>query len=105
MSKILEAAVMVNSVIALEVIENEGGDPEKIARAVKAKIDEKAKNYDWLGCIPLEHLTNLVKKKMKENELMMYLGDPEKRDEKIREELKEINQAIKKTRPVFLVIE
>jgi membrane-anchored protein YejM (alkaline phosphatase superfamily) len=96
---------MVNSIITLEVIESEGEDPEKIARAVKAKIDEKAKDHDWLSCIPLEHFTNLVKKKMKENELMLYLGDPEKRDEKIREELKEINQAIKKTRPTFFIID
>lgn len=105
MSKTLEAAVMVNGIIALEVVNNDGVEPEKIAKIVKSRISETAKDQDWLECIPLEHLTNLVRRKIKENELMLHLGDPDKSDEVIREELKKINQDIQKTRPIFFILE
>jgi len=79
----------------LEILEKDArATPEEIAKIVKARIDETEGGWEWLGCVPIEHIKNLVRKKMKENELMIYLGDLEGRDDKIREELRGIQQDI-----------
>ena len=105
MIKILEVSVMLNGMIAEEVLNNCGTEPEEIAKIVKARIDETEGGWEWLGCVPIEHIKNLVRKKMKENELMIYLVDLEGRDDKIREELRGIQQDIQKTRPNFFFVE
>lgn len=105
MATILETAAIMNSMIAEELLNNSGANPEDIAKAVRARIDQMQGGREWLGYIPIEHIKNLVRKKMKENELMIYLGDPKGRDDEIRKELQAIREDIQKTRPNFLIQE
>jgi len=105
MIEILEAVAMMDRIIAQEVVNNDKAGPEEIAKIVKARIDGVEEVQGLLSCIPMEHIKNLVRKKMKINELMTFLGDPEGRDKEIRKELLDIDRDIQKTRPNFLVRE
>lgn len=104
MTSRMDAIAMVLSIIAEETARDSKASVDEITRRIKVKIDRVKERQGFLSYIPPEYLKNLVRKKMKENELTWYSGDPEGRDDKIREELREIEKDIQRTRPDFLVI-
>ena len=104
MSSDREGIIQVAGIIAEEAIKGSKATVDEISQRVKIRINELKEIPVWWHQIPIEHLKNLIRRKLKENELMLRLGDPQGRDDKIREELRQIDKDIQKTKPNFLII-
>ncbi len=105
MSSAIESMVMVDRLIAEAVARSSEASVDEIVQKVKAMIDKAKEGREWLGCLPVQHLKNLIRKKIKENELTFCLANEQGGDDKIREELRAIKEDIQKTRPEFAIRE
>ena len=106
MSKALEKMrADIYVVVAQEVIKDLDAPVDEIAKRIKTRVDELLQMNGITCGFPLEHAKNLVRRKLKEIELECNLGDPYGKDDVLREELRQIGEDIKKTRPEFAIVE